>query len=203
MSHPLYLTNGLQADTSSLTMTSTVYHMDSSVTLREIPDMEQEEKTEEPAPYSIFTKNQKLAITIAVSLSAFFTAFSTNIYFPALRVIQQVINIQIILNSSLILIQDLQTTEQLISLTVTMYMILQGISPSFWGAIADTWGRRPVYIVTLFVYSLASVGAGCSQNYPMLLVMRMLQAVGSSSSIAVGAGTIGRNQIFCQNSTIF
>ncbi|KAG0748328.1 hypothetical protein G6F57_002539 [Rhizopus arrhizus] len=175
MSHPLYLTNGLQADISSLTVTSTVYHMDSSVTLREIPDVEQEEKTEEPAPYSIFTKNQKLAITIAVSLSAFFTAFSTNIYFPALRVIQQ----------------DLQTTEQLISLTVTMYMILQGISPSFWGAIADTWGRRPVYIVTLFVYSLASVGAGCSQNYPMLLVMRMLQAVGSSSSIAVGAGTIG------------
>ncbi|RCI06850.1 hypothetical protein CU098_013552 [Rhizopus stolonifer] len=155
--------------TSSLTVTSTLYHKDSSVTLATTEE-KIDEKTDRP--YSIFTKNEKLAITITVSLSAFFCSFSTNIYFPALRVIQK-------------------TTEQLISLTVTMYLIFQGIAPSFWGAIADTWGRRPVYVATLFVYSLASVGAGFSRDYPMLLVMRMLQAVGSSSSIAVGAGTIG------------
>lgn len=83
-----------------------------------------------------------------------------------------------------------------------MYLIFQGIAPSFWGAIADTWGRRPVYVATLFVYSLASVGAGFSRDYPMLLVMRMLQAVGSSSSIAVGAGTIGRKRNLLQNPTI-
>ncbi|PHZ11529.1 putative MFS transporter [Rhizopus microsporus ATCC 52813] len=154
-------------------MARTVDHTDSSVTLQETNHSDTT-ATYEPV-YSVFTKNAKVAITATVSLSAFFSPFSTNIYFPALHIIQR----------------DLHTTEQLISLTVTMYMILQGISPSFWGAMADTWGRRPVYIATFLVYSLASAGAGCAQNYPGLLIMRMLQAVGSSSAIAVGAGTIG------------
>ncbi|CAO3701068.1 unnamed protein product [Rhizopus stolonifer] len=142
----------------------------SSLTPQENDDNEKDD-----VPYSIFTKNEKAAITATVSLSAFFSPFSTNIYFPALHIIQK----------------DLNTTEQLISLTVTMYMIFQGISPSFWGAMADNWGRRPVYIATFFFYSLASFGAGCAKDYPSLLIMRMLQAVGSSSAIAVGAGTIG------------
>ncbi|KAI9281520.1 hypothetical protein BY458DRAFT_498833 [Sporodiniella umbellata] len=46
------------------------------------------EKTE--TPYSVFTKNQKIAITATVSLSAFFSPFTTNIYFPALHIIQKV-----------------------------------------------------------------------------------------------------------------
>ncbi|CEJ00688.1 hypothetical protein RMCBS344292_14738 [Rhizopus microsporus] len=163
----------LAADNSFLVMARTVDHTDSSVTLQETNHSDTT-ATYEPV-YSVFTKNAKVAITATVSLSAFFSPFSTNIYFPALHIIQR----------------DLHTTEQLISLTVTMYMILQGISPSFWGAMADTWGRRPVYIATFLVYSLASAGAGCAQNYPGLLIMRMLQAVGSSSAIAVGAGTIG------------
>lgn len=73
--------------TSSLTVTSTLYHKDSSVTLATTEE-KIDEKTDRP--YSIFTKNEKLAITITVSLSAFFCSFSTNIYFPALRVIQKV-----------------------------------------------------------------------------------------------------------------
>jgi MFS family permease len=34
---------------------------------------------------------------------------------------------------------------------VTVYMILQGISPSFFGAICDVLGRRPVYILTFIM----------------------------------------------------
>ncbi|KAG1052908.1 hypothetical protein G6F43_004976 [Rhizopus delemar] len=172
MSNSPHFTKHLSPDNSSLI--SNVNNVDSSEISRENSETSTITEKEDP-PYSVFTKNEKAAITTTVSLSAFFSPFSTNIYFPALHVIQQ----------------DLHTTEQLISLTVTMYMIFQGISPSFWGAMADTWGRRPVYIATFLFYSLASFGAGCSQNYPSLLVMRMLQAVGSSSAIAVGAGTIG------------
>ncbi|EIE92512.1 hypothetical protein RO3G_17110 [Rhizopus delemar RA 99-880] len=152
MSNSPHFTKHLSPDNSSLI--SNVNNVDSSEIARENSETSTITEKEDP-PYSVFTKNEKAAITTTVSLSAFFSPFSTNIYFPALHVIQQ------------------------------------GISPSFWGAMADTWGRRPVYIATFLFYSLASFGAGCSQNYPSLLVMRMLQAVGSSSAIAVGAGTIG------------
>lgn len=82
------------------------------------------------------------------------------------------------------------------NLTVTVFMIFQAVSPSFWSSMADTRGRRPVYLATLLVYVLACIGLAMVTNYPMLLAFRMLQAFGASSVIAIGAGTIGKKK-FC------
>jgi MFS family permease len=90
--------------------------------------------------------------------------------------------------------QDLKTTAEMINLTVTVYMIFQGLSPSFWGSLSDSWGRRPVYLMTLFIYVMSCIGLAFSPNYTTLLVLRMLQAFGSSSVIAIGAGTIGKER---------
>lgn len=73
-------------------------------------------------------------------------------------------------------------------------MIFQAVSPSFWSSMADTRGRRPVYLATLLVYVLACIGLAMVTNYPMLLAFRMLQAFGASSVIAIGAGTIGKKK---------
>ncbi|ORX81673.1 MFS general substrate transporter [Basidiobolus meristosporus CBS 931.73] len=100
---------------------------------------------------------------------------SSNIYFPALDTIQK----------------DMNTTTELVNLTVTVYMIFQGLSPSLWGSLADIWGRRPVYLATLLVYVGSCVGLGLTPNFTALLILRMLQACGSSSVIAIGAGVVG------------
>ncbi|KAF7732574.1 hypothetical protein EC973_003321 [Apophysomyces ossiformis] len=55
---------------------------------------------------------------------------------------------------------------------------------------ADTRGRRPVYLYTLLIYILACIALAMTSNYAMLLALRMLQAFGASSVIAIGAGTI-------------
>lgn len=70
-------------------------------------------------------------------------------------------------------------------------MIFKGVSPSFWGSLADNIGRRPVYIVTFFIYLGSCIGLACTNNYAGLLILRMLQAVGSSSATALCVGTIG------------
>ncbi|KAI8987470.1 major facilitator superfamily domain-containing protein [Mycotypha africana] len=70
-------------------------------------------------------------------------------------------------------------------------MIFQGLSPSFWGSLADVWGRRPVYLSTLLVYMGSCIGLALSPKYYVLLILRMLQAFGSSSVIAIGAGVVG------------
>ncbi|KAI8091104.1 major facilitator superfamily domain-containing protein [Gilbertella persicaria] len=93
---------------------------------------------------------------------------------------------------SLIQIQeDLKTTTENVNLTVTAYMVFQAISPTFWGTIADSYGRRVVLISTVFIYCCASIGLALTPNYAALLVFRMLQAFGSSSVIAIGAGVLG------------
>lgn len=73
-----------------------------------------------------------------------------------------------------------------------MYMVFQGISPLFWGSVADMVGRRPVFISTFMVYIAACVGLASSKTFAALISLRMLQSFGSSSAIAVGAGTIGK-----------
>lgn len=72
----------------------------------------------------------------------------------------------------------------------------QAISPSFWGALSDVWGRRPVYLSTMVVYIGACIGLALTKSYPLLLVLRMIQAFGSSSVVAIGAGTIGKYYYF-------
>jgi hypothetical protein len=42
--------------------------------------------------------------------------------------------------------QDFNVSLSLVSLTTTIYMIVQGLAPSFWGPLSDTKGRRITFI---------------------------------------------------------
>ena len=70
-------------------------------------------------------------------------------------------------------------------------MLFVAIIPSFWGSFADTYGRRPIYLICLVAFVLGCTGLAQTRNFSMLVSLRVLQAVGSSALVAVGAGTIG------------
>lgn len=72
------------------------------------------------------------------------------------------------------------------TLTVTVYMIVQGLAPSFWGSFSDIIGRRVIFIGTFFVYIIANIGLGLSANYGELMAFRAVQAAGSSATISIG-----------------
>ncbi|KAG2183022.1 hypothetical protein INT44_006003, partial [Umbelopsis vinacea] len=125
--------------------------------------------------YSIHSKTKKRLLCCLAASAGFLSPFTANIYFPALNNIQK----------------DLGVSAELVNLTITIFMICQGASPSFWGTIADSWGRRPVYLATLLIYIGGCIGVALTPNYGGLLALRMVQAFGSSSVVAIGAGTIG------------
>ena len=79
----------------------------------------------------------------------------------------------------------------LVSLTVTSYLIFQGIAPCFCGPVSDVKGRRIAYCCTVLVFLGASVGLAQTKNYTMLMILRCLQSTGSASTIAIGSGVIG------------
>ncbi|KAH6653260.1 major facilitator superfamily domain-containing protein [Truncatella angustata] len=126
-------------------------------------------------PYSIFDKRQKAVIVLIVSTAATFSGFASNIYFPALPTIAQ----------------DLNVSVELVNLTVTSYLIFQGIAPSLWGPVSDVKGRRVAYFCTFVVFLGACVGLAETKNYATLVVLRCLQSTGSASTIAIGSGVIG------------
>ncbi|KAI9254057.1 major facilitator superfamily domain-containing protein [Sporodiniella umbellata] len=133
------------------------------------------ESTKESLPYSVFSRSQQITLVVITAFTAMLSPLTANIYLPALNRIEQ----------------DLKISTEHVNLTVTVYMIFQAISPAFWAPLADSIGRRPVLLSTLVVYCAACVGLGLTPNYVCLLVLRMVQAFGSSSVIAVGAGVIG------------
>lgn len=103
------------------------------------------------------------------------SGFASNIYFPALPTIAN----------------DLNVSLELVNLTVTSYLIFQGIAPSFWGPVSDVRGRRVAYTCTFLVFLGACIGLAETKDYATLIVLRCLQSTGSASTIAIGSGVIG------------
>ncbi|KAL7796087.1 major facilitator superfamily domain-containing protein [Trichoderma ceciliae] len=126
-------------------------------------------------PYSIFDSQQKVLIVIIISIAATFSGSASNIYFPALPNIAK----------------DLNVSVELVNLTVTSYLIFQGIAPSLWGPVSDVKGRRAAYCCTFLVFVGTCIGLAETKNYATLIVLRCFQSTGSASTIAIGSGVIG------------
>ena len=120
--------------------------------------------------YTVFSHRVKVFIIIMSAISSLFSPVSSLIYLPALDVLADFYHVSV----------------GRINLSVTTYMILQGLAPMFFGDMADQTGRRPVYILTLGIYLVANIALALQSDYAALLVLRALQSTGSSGTIALG-----------------
>jgi MFS family permease len=69
-------------------------------------------------------------------------------------------------------------------------MVFQGISPTFWGTITDSYGRRHILLFSMVLYCGACIDLALSPNYAALIVFRIIQTFRSSAVIAVPAGVL-------------
>ncbi|UKZ83217.1 hypothetical protein TrVFT333_011022 [Trichoderma virens FT-333] len=122
-----------------------------------------------PPPYSVFTTWQKRMLALAAASTAFFSPISAQIYLPALTQLSD----------------ELDVSSTKINLTITTYMIFQGITPMFLGSLADSGGRRPAYIVCFVIYIGANIGLALAPSYGAILGLRCLQSAGSSTTVAL------------------
>ncbi|KAM0340479.1 hypothetical protein ACHAPU_010467 [Fusarium lateritium] len=124
--------------------------------------------------YSTFSKNTKRWILAMVTAASFVSPMTANIYFPALNPISE----------------DLGISVSLINLTLTSYMIFQGLSPTIFGDFGDMAGRRPAYIVAFSIYVCANIGLALQRDFAALLILRCLQSAGSSGTLALGFAVV-------------
>ena len=123
------------------------------------------EEQDLPAPiYSVFSKAYKRWIVFLVAFAGWFSTLSSFIYFPAITA----------------LAESLDTSTAKIDLTVTSYLVVSAIAPAVTGDLADSSGRRPVFIVMLAIYVGANIGLAIQRSYPVLFFLRMLQSAGIS-----------------------
>ncbi|KAK1723277.1 hypothetical protein CaCOL14_007111 [Colletotrichum acutatum] len=129
---------------------------------------------QQPPPYTVYTIWEKRFIVLGAALAAFFSPFTAQIYLPALTVLANEFNV----------------SDSDMNLTLTTYMIFQGIVPMFIGSLADQSGRRPAYVICFVVYIAANIGLALSQNFASLLIIRCIQSAGSSSTVALASAVV-------------
>ncbi|KAL4808393.1 major facilitator superfamily domain-containing protein [Aspergillus unguis] len=124
-----------------------------------------------PRPYSsTLTKSQKHFILFIATLVSFFSALSSRIYYPILPT----------------LVENYSLTTTLLNLSITTYMLLQGVAPVLVGPFSDKYGRRAGYILCLVIHILSNICLAIQNSYPALMVLRGLQALGASGLVSLG-----------------
>ncbi|CAG7956039.1 unnamed protein product [Penicillium salamii] len=140
------------------------------------PVQEVSEQLPQPKPpYTALPLSRQRLILAIITVAGIFGPLAGNIYLPALPVVAR----------------EFQRTETEINITVTVFMIVFAFGPLIWSSFADWKGRRPLYIISILVYILANVLlAAVPTNYGALIVLRIIQAFGSSAVVSLGAGTV-------------
>ncbi|KAF9517241.1 hypothetical protein BS47DRAFT_1339996 [Hydnum rufescens UP504] len=122
----------------------------------------------------LWPRHQKYITLAVISFAAIAPTLAINIYNPSFHQISE----------------QLHATSADISLSLSLFILVQGNAPLFWAAVSEIKGRKLVYIVSLSIFGIGSVIAALSRSISLLICMRVLQAAGSSSVLAIGGGTL-------------
>src|SRR5215207_203430 len=96
--------------------------------------------------------------------------FSIDAYLPAFAGIQS----------------SLQATPLEIQQTMSGYLFAFGVMFLFHGALSDSFGRRPVILVALVFYAIASVMAALATTVQGLILWRVVQGLSVGAGMVVG-----------------
>lgn len=119
------------------------------------------------APPERFSRKPALAFLVWISISG---TFPIHIFVPALPEAAR----------------ELAVSPAAIQLSITAYLAGLSVGQLILGILSDRFGRRPVLLVGLALYVLASAMAAISPNLGVLLVARVLQAIGGCSGLVLG-----------------
>ncbi len=100
--------------------------------------------------------------------------FSIDAYLPAFAGIQA----------------SLGATPLEIQQTLSAYLFAFGVMFLFHGALSDSFGRRPVILAALVLYTVASTGAALTASVSALIVWRVVQGLSVGAGIVVGRAMI-------------
>jgi len=121
-------------------------------------------------------QTRRFRLGFAAMLAALSTLgpFSIDAYLPAFAGIQASLN----------------ATPLEIQQTLSAYLFAFGLMFLFHGALSDSFGRRPVILAALVVYTVASAGAALAGSAHMLIVWRVVQGLSVGAGMVVGRAMI-------------
>lgn len=123
--------------------------------------------------YRIFRVGNCFLVPYLAFLSAF-APISTDMYLPALPSMAE----------------NLRTSNELVSASISLFMLVFAFSMLAWGPLSDRYGRRPALFAGTLIYILSSVGIAFCDSIVSLLFWRCVQAVGSGAACSLSMAIV-------------
>lgn len=86
--------------------------------------------------------------------------------------------------------QQFDVSMAAVQQTLSAYLVAAGLMNLFYGTLSDSWGRRPVILVSLVLFTGASIGAALAPTFGWLLVFRVFQGLTASAGRVIGQAII-------------
>ncbi|KJY00361.1 MFS multidrug transporter like protein [Zymoseptoria brevis] len=112
--------------------------------------------------------------TVQVFLVAFFLPMSSSMFAPAIER----------------LAGDFGTDKQTVLYGQMGFVCMLGIGPLFHAPMGETFGRRPIYLTNLAIFTLLQLASALSPNIASFIAFRTLSGFFGSVGVANGGGTI-------------
>ena len=85
---------------------------------------------------------------------------------------------------------QLGTTPAAMQMTISLYIAGLAVGQLVYGPLSDAFGRRPLLLGGLALYTVAGVAAGLSSGIEALIAARLLQALGGSAGLVLGRAIV-------------
>ncbi len=113
-------------------------------------------------------------LIVLLALLSAFVPLSTDLYLPALPTMSK----------------SLQAPADQINLTLTVFFVIFSAGMLIWGPLSDRYGRKPILLIGLSAYVLASALCSVTASVTALIAFRALQALGGSAAGAVASAIV-------------
>ena len=88
------------------------------------------------------------------------------------------------------LVESFGTTRAAVQLTLTLYMLALAIATLGCGPLSDRFGRRPVVLGALALFTIASAVCASAPSIEVLIAARIRQAIGGAAGLTLGRAMV-------------
>jgi DHA1 family bicyclomycin/chloramphenicol resistance-like MFS transporter len=120
------------------------------------------------------TKPGTRHLTLIAALLSMLGPFSIDTYLPSFPDIEA----------------EFGVSRAILSQSLSVYLLAFGFSTLFWGPVADRFGRRLVILVSMFAYTLGSVGCALADSAETFLLLRVMQGLAASGGFIASRAMI-------------